>query len=91
MLDLLDQFSDIFAKDSTNYGLAKGLFIKLILVMPPFQAEPYCCSQVEDTQVSKELKQLLDVWLLAPSQSPWASPFHILKKKDGGHHIVMDY
>ncbi|KAJ9076068.1 hypothetical protein DSO57_1029718 [Entomophthora muscae] len=24
VLDLLDQFSDIFAKDSTDYGLAKG-------------------------------------------------------------------
>ena len=46
---------------------------------------------VEDAQVSKELKQLLDAGLLAPSQSPWASPLLILKKKDGGHRIVMDY
>ncbi|KAJ9084282.1 hypothetical protein DSO57_1026156 [Entomophthora muscae] len=25
VLDLLDQFSDIFAKDSTDYGLSKGV------------------------------------------------------------------
>ena len=59
--------------------------------MPPFCAKPYRCSQVEEAQVSKELKHLLEAGLLAPSQSPWVSPLLILKKKDGGHRIVMDY
>ncbi|KAJ9088499.1 hypothetical protein DSO57_1022498 [Entomophthora muscae] len=34
-LDLLNQFLDIFAKNSTDYGLAKGSFTRLILVMLP--------------------------------------------------------
>ncbi|KAJ9050283.1 hypothetical protein DSO57_1015882 [Entomophthora muscae] len=75
VLDLLDQFSAIFAKDSTDYVLAKGVIHQINTGdASPFCAKPYCCSCVEDVQVSKEIKQLLNAGLLAPSQSPWASP-----------------
>ncbi|KAJ9072111.1 hypothetical protein DSO57_1030502 [Entomophthora muscae] len=41
VLDLLDQFLDIFAKNSTDYGLAKVSFTRLILViLPPFVLNP---------------------------------------------------
>ena len=92
VLKLLDSFSDIFATGPHDYGLAKGVSHQIDTGdSPPFRAKPYRRSQVKDAQVSKELKQLLEAGLLAPFQSPWASPLLILKKKDGGHQIVMDY
>ena len=92
VLKLLGSFSDIFATGPHDYRLAKGVSHQIDTGdSPPFRAKPYCRSQVKDAQVSKELKQLLEAGLLAPSQSPWASPLLILKKKDGGHQIVVDY
>ena len=80
------------AQGPNNYGLAKGVVHQIdtgdsLL----FWAKPYCKSQVEDAQISKELKQLFYAGLLAPLQNPWASLLLILKKKDGGHQIGMDY
>ncbi|KAJ9090319.1 hypothetical protein DSO57_1003846 [Entomophthora muscae] len=57
VLDLLDKFSDIFAKDSTDYGLAKGVIHQIDTGdAPPFHVKPYCHSCMEDVKVSKELK-----------------------------------
>ena len=93
VLNLLDQYKDIFADGPANFGLAKGVTHQINTgdAPPPFRVNPYCRSQIEEAQLSKEIKQLLEAGLLAPSQSPWASPLLILKKKDGGHRIVMDY
>ncbi|KAJ9077440.1 hypothetical protein DSO57_1016746 [Entomophthora muscae] len=56
VLDLLDQFSDIFASGPTDYGLAKGVIHHIDTGdVPPSCAKPYRRSRVEDAQVSKEL------------------------------------
>ena len=91
-LALLDSYADIFASGPHDFGLAKNVTHVIDTGdAPPFRAKPYRKSRVEEAAVSKELKQLLEAGLLTPSQSPWASPLLIVKKKDGGHRIVMDY
>ncbi|KAJ9062835.1 hypothetical protein DSO57_1006283 [Entomophthora muscae] len=81
VIDLLDLFKDIFAYGPNVFGLSKEFIHQNDTTVPPFCAKHYCHIWVEEAQVFKELKQLLGAGLLAPSQSPWASPLLILKKK----------
>ena len=39
----------------------------------------------------EELNKLLDSGMIIPSNSPWASPILIVKKKDGSNCVVIDY
>lgn len=91
-LALLEEYADLFSTGPHDFGLLKGTQHQLDLEdARPFCAQPYCKSKVEEAQVSIELKQLLDAGLLQPSKSPWVSPLLLLKKKDGGHRVIMDY
>lgn len=44
---------------------------------------------VEKAHVAVELLHFLDAGLLHTSKIPWDSPFFLLRKKDGGHRLVM--
>lgn len=90
--DLLNSFSEIFSLGPHDFGLIKGTTHQLHLDQQnPICAAPYRKPNVEEAQVAIELKQLLEARLLRPSKSPWASPLLLIKKKDGGHQVVMDY
>ncbi|XP_066595495.1 uncharacterized protein [Prorops nasuta] len=38
-----------------------------------------------------EIANLLDAGILQPSRSPWASPIHVVPKKDGSYRLYGDY
>ena len=85
-LALLNEFANLFISSPSVFGLAKGVIHQIATGdAPPFKETPYCCSQVKDAAISKELKKLLEAGLLAPSQNPWASPLLTPKKRDGGN------
>lgn len=42
-------------------------------------------------QLKEHVKQLLDLGIIRPSNSPWASPMHLVPKKDGSTRAVVDY
>ncbi|KAJ9071014.1 hypothetical protein DSO57_1001784 [Entomophthora muscae] len=83
--DLLDQFSDIYAKDSIYYGLAKGIIHQIDTGdAPPFYAKLYCCSCVEDAQVSKKLKTTSRRWTTCSFPKSMGLPLAHTKKEDRG-------
>jgi len=90
--ELLNKFKDIFAVDKNDFGQMVDTVHSIdVGDAKPFRSRPYRKSQVEEQAVSKELSSLLSAGLLTPSKSPWASPLLLIRKKDGGHRIVMDY
>lgn len=41
--------------------------------------------------VKEEFEHMIEQGICVPSNSPWASPLHVVKKKDGGLRVCGDY
>ena len=53
----------------------------------PARRIPFAARQ----EVSKQLMSMLQTGVIQPSQSPWASPVVLVKKKDGSLRFCIDY
>ena len=42
-------------------------------------------------EVSRQLQKMQDEGIIQPSNSPWASPIVMVRKRDGSHHFCVDY
>ena len=42
-------------------------------------------------EVDKEMSRILEQGVVEPSQSPWASPVVLVRKKDGSIRFCVDY
>ena len=86
---LLKEFSDVFsnipsrtntAVHSIDTGQAN-----------PIRSGPYRIPQSLIDAVDKELDQMLEMGIVRPSTSPWASPLVIVPKPDGNIRFCIDY
>lgn len=57
----------------------------------PVRMPPYRLPHAYRDQVLAELKDMLDTGIIEPSNSEWASPMVIVRKKDGGIRLCVDY
>ncbi|TIA84783.1 hypothetical protein E3P99_04119 [Wallemia hederae] len=57
---------------------------------PPSRS-PYRLSFIEQEELKKQLRQLLDSKLIRPSTSPYGSPVLFVKKKSGELRMCIDY
>ena len=92
---LLEEFKDVFPT-----GLPKVLplersevdhAIDLIQDARPVCKPPYRLGQAQHLEVEKQLQDYVDKGFIKPSNSPWASPILLVKKKDGSMRLCVDY
>ncbi|KAH9138868.1 hypothetical protein LEN26_005326 [Aphanomyces euteiches] len=57
----------------------------------PIKQAPYRVSQREGEIMEAEIKQYLELGLIRPSTSPWASPVLMIRKPDGSIRFCIDY
>lgn len=57
----------------------------------PVRSKPYPIPYAIQGEIEKELQQMLDLDIIEPSESPYSSPMLIVKKKDGGNRICLDF
>ena len=57
----------------------------------PIRLRPYRIHQNERRELESILKELLDNKIIQASVSPWAAPVVLVKKKNGGIRLCMDY
>ncbi|KAH9087996.1 hypothetical protein LEN26_019710 [Aphanomyces euteiches] len=58
---------------------------------PPIKQAPYRVSQREGEIMEAEIQQYLELGLIRPSTSPWASLGLIIRKPDGSIRFCIDY
>ena len=86
---LLREFSDVFSNipSRTNtavHSIGTGQ-------ANPIRSGPYRIPQSLIDAVDKELDQMLEMGIVRPSTSPWASPVVIVPKPDGNIRFCIDY
>ena len=55
------------------------------------RSSPYNVPQKLEEEVNKEIEKMLQLGIIRPSMSPWASPVIIVPKPDGTIRLRVDY
>ena len=90
--ELLYEYSDVIANDKDPPGRTNLITHPIVTDNTlPIKQRPYRLSPVEHDFVAKELDHMLEQEIIQPSQSPWASPIVLVKKKNGKMRFCVDY
>ena len=88
---LLQEFSDIISQGEDNFGCTP-LLQHTIETERPQLRQPY---RRQNPAVRREkmaqVQQMLSSGVIRPSNSPWASPVVMVKKKDGSLQFCVDF
>ena len=57
----------------------------------PIKQRPYKNPLALQSNIDKQINDMLDAGIVSPSSSPWSSPMVIVPKRDGTHRICIDY
>lgn len=89
---LLVEFQDRFCFKTTELGKTNVTSMKIVCTTErPIVYRPYRLSISERKEVSTIVDDLLRNNIIRPSRSPYASPVILVKKKDGGQRMCVDF
>ncbi|XP_020104448.1 uncharacterized protein LOC109721311 [Ananas comosus] len=90
--EVLQQFEDVFQEPQ---GLPpvrpQDHRIPLQVGAQPVNIRPYRYSYEQKNEIEKLIKEMLTSKAIQPSNSPYASPVLLVKKKDGSWRFCVDY
>ncbi|KAE8972622.1 hypothetical protein PF011_g25572 [Phytophthora fragariae] len=90
--DELNDFSDLFVESSKKPGRTDLLKFEIDTGdNRPIKQQPYRVSGAEGEVMEAEVEEYLDLGLIRPSNSPWASPVLMIRKPDGRIRFCIDY
>ena len=89
---MLANYKDVFAY--TQAQLGRCSIVKHTIDRgnhPPIRLRSYRTTPTNKNEIDKQIKEMLDNDVVAPSTSPWASPVVLVKKSDGSMRFCVDY
>lgn len=90
--DKLNSMSDVFATHDLDYGHTTAVKHRIRLSdSTPFKQRPRPIHPSDYEAVRQHLKELCDANIIRESESPFASPIVIVKKKNGAIRLCIDY
>lgn len=87
----LEEYSDLFGDLPPEGALVEPMPIDLIPGESPRTYNPRRLSPAMQQVVAGEVEELLKAGVIVPSSSRFASPTVLVKKKDGGRRLCVDY
>ena len=92
MSGIVAKFADVFADlPSLPPDRVVEFVIHVFPGTSPISKAPYRMAPVELQELKQQVQELLDQGLVRPSVSPWGAPVLLVKKKDGGMRLCVDY
>ena len=93
LVSLVCKYLDVFAETNADVGTTSLTFNEIDTadtrpLRQPVRRIKY--SEVRE-EVVKEIEKLTNAGIARPSTSPWASPVVMVRKKDGGWRMCVDY
>lgn len=94
--DLCEVYKDLFTEDVTDSATTKIKHSINTIADNPIYQKPFRLPQVQQQEVRKQIDKLLKEKIIQHSESPWASPVHLVQKKtdQSGQikwRMVVDY
>ena len=85
------EFKDIFASSKEDQGRTTLVHHEIQTEGPPIRLPYRRQNPIIRAEEATQVQQMLDTGVIRPSQSPWASPIVMVRKKDGGHRFCIDF
>ena len=89
---LLNDYSDVFARD--KYDLGQATMVKHHIDTgdePPVKQKPRRLPFEQHEEVENQVRKLAECGIIQPSNSRWASNLLLVKKKDNTWRMCIDY
>ena len=92
LISVLEKFKDSFITGFPRARVNTGqMEIRLIDPNVTVQRSPYRLSEEERRLVRERINKLVEAEIIRPSNSPFASPILLVKKKDDSERLCVDY
>lgn len=92
LMKLLTHFKRCFASSTHDLGCTSLVQMKINLTTDkPIHRQPYRLSHSEQEIVKTKVNELLDAGIVKESESEYASPVILEKKKNGDSRLCVDY
>lgn len=92
VIKLLNEFRDIFACTSGDFGRTNKVKHRINTGNdPPIRQVPRRLPLAKQTEVAEIIEAMHKEGVIEPSDSPWASPVVLVRKKDGTMRFCVDY
>ena len=90
---MIKEYLDVFSEDIPKFPPKQEIEFSIELVprIGPISIAPYRMSSLEMAELKKQIKEFLEKQFIRPRASQWGAPVLLVKKKDDGMRLCVDY